>query len=491
MGCRASRNKVMPAGIATIGTLRSCVSEVDGDPEAVVRQWESFVSRHHKWESEEDRGWVSQTLRSDGNGALRWNSDADVGGLTTNVAKHLDAMLTSMNKDVVWDDVSLEIVASSILVAKETTRVNLSPKLRAQLWLAFSQVDSLSTRKHSAGWGPTWYDDALSRAEEIASGSSKCESTKMNDGGHDATVKAFKVIDNDVPRTLHNFADFVYPDEEKHSIRPPEDSGAEVLALTRVLRAFCIVCPDTNYTQGMNFIAALFLLVLWYAEGEGSKEKSSSEQEEAETATPSTASRQRRREMRACGMLRVLAENMGMERMWCVGFPLLNNISESLMTLLGNNEPKVASRLGKNGLPPSSYTTSWLITLFTSGPKLKFASPSDLMTWWDILWVECCRPRVTSGQAKNSLKKSLVTSWRSHLIGAGSASALSTVVLRTTYKTLLCHKTSIVDAKDVVDIMNELRRELNSEEFWNLLLKEADNDVLILADQFGKLVGRR
>lgn len=61
-----------------------------------------------------------------------------------------------------------------------------------------------------------------------------------------------------------------------------------------------------------------------------------------------------RRERRACGMLRVLATELGMAQMWRVGFPLLDALSESLMALLTKHEPDVAGRLKKNGLPALS-----------------------------------------------------------------------------------------------------------------------------------------
>ena len=103
-----------------------------------------------------------------------------------------------------------------------------------------------------------------------------------------------------------------------------------------------------------------------------------------------------------------------------------------LVARLDEREPKVAARLQQDGLPPSSFTTPWLITLFTSGPALKLC-PEDLLCWWDLLWVECG--------------------------GAGSAAA-STYLLRSSYDVVLCHGASIAAAKGVVGVMAELRRPL-------------------------------
>ena len=167
------------------------------------------------------------------------------------------------------------------------------------------------------------------------------------------------------------------------------------------------------------------------------------------------------------------------------------------MALLTQHEPDVAGRLKKNGLPASSYVTSWLITLFTSGPKLKFASPADVMLWWDLFWVECCRPRVTRRRqqqeeedSKQTIVPLAVEGWRQRLTGAGASMAASTILLRTTYATMLCHKEAIVRAKDVVDLMTELQRGLSSEELWQSV---SQADVVggggIVADQDGKWVG--
>eukprot|EP00946_MAST-07B_sp_MAST-7B-sp1_P003471 g3471.t1 len=497
MGCGASRNgKVMPEGVVTVATLQRLGPPGAGPPGApdmdsltssdfAVWSWQELVKEHGPSEG--------------GNGGT---------GTTLDHIHSAPKDLCTAGTSVIWDDAALELIADSVLVAKRSNRLNLSPALRAQLWLAFSRVDARSQNKASTAeadvWGINWYDDALARADAMSAAKSTSSS--------DATLKAFQVIDNDVPRTLHNFSRFVYPDSALHDIVPPPDKEAEQAALARVLRAFCIVCPNINYTQGMNFIAELILLVLWFADRQAEKidRGQVGALKQSDPATPSTTPNspgksqgamrssetpERRRERRACGMLRVLANDMGMSEMWSAGFPLLNSISESLMEILAAFEPGVESQLSKNGLPPSSYTTSWLITMFTSGPELKFTSPADVMLWWDLLWVECCRPKVARWQLQNENQNELLqtASWRHRLVGAGSRAAACTVLLRTTYLTLLCHKDIIARAKDVVEIMTELRRGLTSEELSRTVFEAGDGstrDVFdrIVADRDGKWV---
>ena len=317
----------------------------------------------------------------------------------------------------------------------------LSPRLRAQLWVALSRVDeracdgpvagaataensqSPQPENHGFYWGKEWYADAVARADEFANGDAN------------ETTKAFTVIANDVPRTLHNFDRFTYPKQAAAGRLVTPAPGLEEAALSRVLRAFAVLHPDVNYTQGMNFVAALCLRVLWFG---GCDADSDTDGGKFGPGSIWLA----RREERACGMLRVLAGDMGLAELWRVGFPLLHEISDALVARLGEREPKVAARLKKDGLPPSSFTTSWLITLFTSGPELKLC-PEDLLCWWDLLWVECrCAEALTArGPAP----------W---------SAAASTYLLRSSYDVLLCHGASIAAAKDVVGVMAELRRPL-------------------------------
>ena len=273
MGCRASR-RIAPEGIPeipTVTTLRpifmaEAAAEGTAAEVAGVSSWAWLCGQHLRWDGgDEERAWARRLGSTD---VERRTSDGDsvsIDGKSWEQA--CVSQLDTAGVVTVWDDASLEVVAVSVLAAKRTTRVNLSPRLRAQLWLAFSRVDARSSAKGDFGderyvakWDPDWYADALARADSLQAASHSPD--------NDSQKRAFTVIDNDVPRTLHNFADFVYPNAAAHGIAPPTDEAAERGSLARVLRAFCIVCPDVNYTQGMNFIAALMLRVLWFADCE-------------------------------------------------------------------------------------------------------------------------------------------------------------------------------------------------------------------------------
>jgi hypothetical protein len=353
----------------------------------------------------------------------------------------------------------------------------LSPTMRMQLWLAFSGVGAADISQNGSLWGSGWYDRALSIADEMSKQSTSTttattstssttpttptitapkipwfDPNASSDAETSATLliecaKSLKVVDNDVPRTLHNFARLTYPlSSDGDPARLPPDNGTEQKALRRVLRAFVATRPDINYTQGMNFVAALFLRILWFG---------GLQTESGNGYTDDNQNQDRRREELACGMLRKVANKMGMDNMWRVGFPLLNELSNQLMTTLEETSPKVKARLEKEGLPPSAYTTGWLVTLFTSGDKL---APSELLRWWDHLWIHFACDMSAGGGSDGSGGGTL---W-----GTDDArkKGVERWLLQSMSNIMNCHSAKILKAKDTVTVMNEVRRGLSIQE---------------------------
>ena len=385
-----------------------------------------------------------------------WRQFIDTHNTNSAAAKD-DTLETRLSTASSWTETDLKSVALGI-TNMQGTNSQLSPVMRMQLWIACAGINSdrtdVSSEKDSL-WGAGWFERALEVANAmqssvVSSSIAKSSSPPPPPPLFDSTiegdlmtltsesVKSFTVIDNDVPRTLHNFSRFMYPPTEVH-LKPPE-SGSEQESLRRVLRAFVATRPDINYTQGMNFIAALFLRVLWSG---GLQENGGS-----------TDARQQR-EMLACGMLRRVAKDMGMDEMWRVEFPLLHSLSEKLMTALQQELPKSAARLRKEGLPPSAFTTSWMITLFTSGNKLP---PVDLLRWWDNLWL---RSVCDLSAASTSTSMADIQKWSSP---DERSRAVESWLLKSMVRIMKCHSLKIEKAKDTVTVMNILKSELTQAE---------------------------
>eukprot|EP00961_Rhodomonas_salina_P180364 2434542-Rhodomonas_salina.1 len=70
-------------------------------------------------------------------------------------------------------------------------------------------------------------------------------------------------VAKDLPRTFPDLPAFSSGRETLIGLRAGEERAGELLqGLRRVLEAYCARNPETGYVQGMNFIAALLLLVL-------------------------------------------------------------------------------------------------------------------------------------------------------------------------------------------------------------------------------------
>ena len=362
------------------------------------------------------------------------------------------------------------IIASSLLKLQNTESF-LSPTMRMQLWVAFSGINSISTQNNPL-WNDGWYKRALSKADEMAVPSAADETTLMMtmfDASMNSTdaatktlivesVKSFKVIDNDVPRTLHNFVRFTYPSNEETLAPPP--IGTEQVALTRVLRAFVATRPDINYTQGINFIAALLLRVLWYGGMQPSNQSSQNNSTQLGEQNDSNDSNDER-EIVACGMLRIIANQMGLDEMWRVGFPFLHDISNKLMSVLAEKQPKLKHRLDKAGLPSSAFTTSWMITMFTSGDKFQ---PIELLKWWDHLWIRfVCN--VVGNKVEDGESGDCCVVWET---AEEKKMAVEEWLLKSMVTIMECHSIQIIKSKDTVSVMKELKRGLSKSETGKL-----------------------
>ena len=394
-------------------------------------------------------------------------------------------------------------------MSRTPTTSLLSPTLRMQLWLACSGVDAgIDTTSNvpdlNSLWTPGWYDRALSSADQMeyaikeSGGVEQVDvaTASLNTIFFDPTikgdstqmtiecVKAFQVINNDVPRTLHTFEHLTYPVEDVHLQLP--DTGSEQASLTRVLRAFVATRPDINYTQGMNFIAAFFLRVLWWGikeqeqeqeqpsdesntrsgGGDNNENTENDENDENDENNDGNGNGNNTREVLACGLLRRLANDMGMDEMWRVGFPLLIKMSQQLMTNLNTKSMKLVKRLEKEHLPPSAFTTNWLITLFTNDNTF---TPAELLCWWDQLFVHfACQVRPSN--AGNATRKDIeereedgtaFVMWSSN---EERQRSVEDWLMATMERIMMCHSKKIIQAKDTVTVMNELRRGLGTEE---------------------------
>jgi hypothetical protein len=359
----------------------------------------------------------------------------------------------------------------------------LSPTMRSQLWLACSNIDgSTSSYNSKSLWSLGWYDRALSLADQLEYAVNSAEEgasinaiffdSNLQDELEDSTkvaiecVKSFKVIDNDVPRTLHNFENYTYPPYESYLL--PPNNGSEQESLKRVLRAFVVTRPDINYTQGMNFVAALLLRILWWSERHQQSQQQG-EEEHGEEEQGQELERTKQREILACGMLRKISNDLGMDEMWREQFPLLTKLSSHLITILNEKSIKLAKRLEKEHLPPSAFTTNWLVTLFTNDNTF---TPAELLSWWDQLWVHfSCNVVIDEGNLgeKRNVDDTNATTFTLWDTNDQRKLSVEKWLLYTMERIMFCHQDSIVKAKDTVTVMSEMRRGLTKEEIQKFI----------------------
>jgi hypothetical protein len=122
--------------------------------------------------------------------------------------------------------------------------------------------------------------------------------------------------------------------------------------LGNVLRAFALTVPKVRYCQGLNFIAAILLVVF-------------SNEEQAFWAMFSAF------------------EMLGVERYYTEGMTLLRADLRALNRAMLRKCPKVAQRLASEGIDLQTVCTEWLITWYA-----KSLPAPTILRVWDALFLE-------------------------------------------------------------------------------------------------------
>lgn len=146
------------------------------------------------------------------------------------------------------------------------------------------------------------------------------------------------VIENDLKRTFPGHGKF----------RTAAGRGE----LRNVLHAFAILSPRVQYCQGLNFIAALLLVV------QGDEE-------------------------RAFWALACSVESLGVEGYYTDGMTLLRADMDVLSSVLMQKCPKVGKAFRKHGIELISICSEWFITWFA-----KCLPVPTIMRVWDTLFFE-------------------------------------------------------------------------------------------------------
>lgn len=151
-------------------------------------------------------------------------------------------------------------------------------------------------------------------------------------------VKVMDQIECDLPRT--------FPDHKKFR------TVAGMSQLRNVLRAFASHLPAIQYCQGLNFIAALLLIVF------GSEERS------------------------FWAMVSAV-EFLGVERYYTEGMTLLRADMRALSGALARRCPKVSKRLLSEDVDLTAVCSQWYMTWYA----LSLPAPTILRVW-DVLFLE-------------------------------------------------------------------------------------------------------
>lgn len=122
--------------------------------------------------------------------------------------------------------------------------------------------------------------------------------------------------------------------------------------LRNVLHAFACYSPRVQYCQGLNFIAAVFLIVFLNAE-------------------------------RAFWALVCAIDSLGVEGYYTEGMTLLRADMRVLTSLLFQKSPKVARHIQEQGVELESFCSEWYITWFA-----KCLPVSTILRVWDTLFFE-------------------------------------------------------------------------------------------------------
>ena len=157
--------------------------------------------------------------------------------------------------------------------------------------------------------------------------------------------------------------------EEKREIAKADYTGAKggQASLRRVLRAYSVYDAKVGYCQGMNFIAAMFLVITHQEEDQDIPEVIMRHEEQA---------------------FWLLATVMNEEPFHCrelfgEGMSGAHRVLYVAEKLIGQFLPKLSKHLEKEGIHITMFATQWLLTLYTS------SFPFELVTRvWDCFLAE-------------------------------------------------------------------------------------------------------
>jgi hypothetical protein len=204
--------------------------------------------------------------------------------------------------------------------------------MRQRAWVVLTGVDVIMSQRKGV------YDSYLTQADSIS------QSSGLTPNGKHDSRTGLEQIDRDIERTcLKHFSCH-------HKLRDREDRHE---SLRRVLRAYSQIDPDVGYCQGMNFIAAMFLMFL-------SEEESFWLLVVVMNEEPYS-------------LRELFGENMS-------GAREVLFIAEKLVKQF---LPKLYKHMHKEGIHHSMFVTQWLLTVYTS------SFPFDLVSRvWDSFLVE-------------------------------------------------------------------------------------------------------
>ncbi|XP_058080544.1 uncharacterized protein LOC131228714 [Magnolia sinica] len=237
-----------------------------------------------------------------------WSLEASKG-----VDWYLEPKFSSLSERIVVSKLKLSVVANTITL-KRLIRKGIPPVLRPKVWLSLSGA----AKKRSTA-PESYYDDLIKAVEG-------------------KVTPATRQIDHDLPRTFpgHPYLDT----EEGHA------------ALRRVLVGYSFRDSHVGYCQGLNFVAALLLLVM-------------------------------KTEEDAFWMLAVLLENVLVNDCYTYNLSGCHVEQRVFKDLLSQKYPRIAAHLEAMEFDVSLVTTEWFLCLFSK------SLPSETtMRVWDILFNE-------------------------------------------------------------------------------------------------------
>ena len=224
---------------------------------------------------------------------------------------------------------------------KRRVRKGIPNAVRSRAWHILSAADECK-KKSAMG-----YADHLDKVRKEFSPDSEFRRSRE---GHEATQKSPKsvkyqwdqVIAVDLERTFPNHVMFV-GDQSLHTLR----------ALQRILRAYGMCNPDVGYTQGMNFLAGMFLTYM--------------------------------REEQVFWVLTAAMENplYHLGDLYKPGTPEVPLVWHVMEKLTRKYLPKLSKHFEQEGVLPSMYLTEWVVTMYTRSFPFDF-----VVRIWDIFFHE-------------------------------------------------------------------------------------------------------